>query len=141
MPIARASHIRVPARVPKFFSEQQFLISLASRRLYFQFALSRSLRSFTMAPKQATLGYVKSSQTTLGWVFLACCTAVCLVHTRSLLTSILASFSVNQMAQSLPHSRRNYRLVRSLLKRRMTSRNLPPVHKNRLHQTQSLRMV
>lgn len=56
MPIARASHIRVPARVPKFFSEQQFLISLASRRLYFQFALSRSLRSFTMAPKQATLG-------------------------------------------------------------------------------------
>ncbi|KAI1090861.1 ATP-dependent DNA ligase [Rostrohypoxylon terebratum] len=61
MPIARASHIRairirVPTRVPQFCSKHQFSISLASRRLFFQIALSRSLTLFTMAPKQATLG-------------------------------------------------------------------------------------
>lgn len=60
---------------------RHILAIVATRNLFRPFASSITRRSLLgMAPKQATLGYVRSSQMTLGWVCLCVCVFVHSTH-------------------------------------------------------------
>ena len=126
------------------------IVILASRQLILRLATSTSKRllstaAINMAPKQATLGYVKSSQATIGWVknffysppfqfhfrFLDRISRtayyICSPVSRDagMLTSILASSSDSPMVQSPPQpSKLNSPSLPSRRRSQKMSRNL-----------------